>query len=148
MTATSTPLLIYGANGYTGRLVVREAVARGLQPVLSGRDTIAIDALAREHALESRPVDLTDPRALDAALAGIRVVLHCAGPFAHTAQPMADACLRTRTHYADITGEIGVFEALFARAAEAQRAGVTLLPGVGIRRKIRSLNNKKISKRL
>ena len=44
---------------------------------------------------------------------------------------MADACLRTRTHYADITGEIGVFEALFARSAEAQRAGVTLLPGVG-----------------
>jgi short subunit dehydrogenase-like uncharacterized protein len=35
-------LLIYGANGYTGRLVVEEAVRRGLRPVLAGRDHAAI----------------------------------------------------------------------------------------------------------
>ena len=44
---------------------------------------------------------------------------------------MADACVRTGAHYLDITGEIDVFEGLFARGAEAQRAGVTLMPGVG-----------------
>ena len=58
-------------------------------------------------------------------------VLHCAGPFAHTSRPMADACLRVGTHYLDITGEAAVFEALAARSAEARAAGVMLLPGTG-----------------
>jgi short subunit dehydrogenase-like uncharacterized protein len=58
-------------------------------------------------------------------------VLHCAGPFSRTSQPMADACLRNGAHYLDITGELQVFEALAARDAEAQRAGVMLMPGVG-----------------
>ena len=44
---------------------------------------------------------------------------------------MADGCLASGAHYLDITGEIDVFEALFARDAEAKRAGVTLMPGVG-----------------
>jgi short subunit dehydrogenase-like uncharacterized protein len=43
------------------------------------------------------------------------LVLHCAGPFSRTSRPMADACLRTRTHYLDVTGEVEVFEALAAR---------------------------------
>ena len=58
-------------------------------------------------------------------------MLHIAGPFSATSKPMADACLRTGTHYFDITGEIDVFEALAARDAEATKAGIMLLPGVG-----------------
>src|SRR5205085_6516925 len=81
--------------------------------------------------LEERVYPLQDAAALDAGLAETRVVLHCAGPFAHTAQQMADACLRTHTHYLDVTGEIAVFEALAGRDAEARAAGVMLLPGVG-----------------
>jgi short subunit dehydrogenase-like uncharacterized protein len=64
-------------------------------------------------------------------LAGCAAELHCAGPFVHTSQPMADACLRNRVHYLDITGEISVFEALAARYAEAKAAGIMLLPGAG-----------------
>jgi short subunit dehydrogenase-like uncharacterized protein len=59
------------------------------------------------------------------------LVLHCAGPFSRTSKPVADACLRTRTHYLDITGEVEVLEALAARDTEARAAGVTLLPGCG-----------------
>jgi short subunit dehydrogenase-like uncharacterized protein len=44
---------------------------------------------------------------------------------------MVEACLRTGTHYLDVTGEIAVFEALAARDADAQGAGITVLPGVG-----------------
>ena len=128
---TSTPLLVYGAYGYTGELIVREAVAAGLRPVLGGRDHRALASVAEAHGLEHRAASLDDARALDAALAGMRVVLHGAGPFVHTSRPMADACLRTGVHYLDITGEIAVFEALAARDAEARERGVTLLPGVG-----------------
>lgn len=131
MTAEATPLLIYGAYGYTGRLVVAEAVAAGLQPVLAGRDARALAEVADAHGLSCRAVDLADASALDGALDGIHVVLHCAGPFMHTSHPMVDACLRRGVHYLDITGEMTVFEAIAARDAEARARGVTLLPGVG-----------------
>ncbi len=123
--------LLYGANGYTGELIARTAVERGLRPILAGRDPEAIPALARELGLEHRVASLDDADGLDAALADVPVVLHCAGPFVRTAAPMVEACLRTGTHYLDITGEIGVFEALAARDREARDAGVMLLPGTG-----------------
>jgi short subunit dehydrogenase-like uncharacterized protein len=127
----SEQLLIYGANGYTGELVARRAVARGLRPVLAGRSAEAVGALARELGLSHLAVGLDDPAALGRALAGRAAVLHCAGPFSRTSRPMAEACLRAGAHYLDITGEIAVFEALHRRDADARAAGVMLLPGVG-----------------
>ena len=118
--------LIYGANGYTGELIAREAVHRGHRPVLAGRNARKIEPLARELGCESRTFDLAAPQ-----LTGIGLVLHCAGPFIRTSAPMIDACLAAGAHYLDITGEIDVFEAIFARDGEAQQRGVTLLPGVG-----------------
>jgi short subunit dehydrogenase-like uncharacterized protein len=123
--------LIYGANGYSGALIARAAKAAGHTPVLAGRREAALQPLAAELGLPYRAFALDDPAAVDAGLAGVPLVLHCAGPFSSTSRPMADACLRRRAHYLDITGEFAVFEALAARDAEAKRAGVVLLPGVG-----------------
>lgn len=124
-------VLLYGANGYSGRLILAEAIARGLKPIVAGRSADAVRALAAEHGLEARVTGVDDPAALRHALEGVKVVLHCAGPFAHTAMPMAAACLDARAHYLDITGEIEVFEQLAAMDAKAQERGVSLLPGVG-----------------
>jgi short subunit dehydrogenase-like uncharacterized protein len=126
-----TNFLLYGANGYTGNLIARLAVERGLKPVLAGRDREKIGRQASELRLEHRAFALSDTAALEAALQEVSLVLHCAGPFSHTSKPVADACLKTKTHYLDITGEITVFESLAARSLEAQDAGVMLLPGVG-----------------
>jgi short subunit dehydrogenase-like uncharacterized protein len=123
--------MIYGANGFTGRLVTREAVAAGLQPILAGRRAPPIEALAAEHGLDLRVFDLLDIGAAAAALADVSVVANCAGPFAATSGPMIDACVATRTHYLDITGEIDVFVAARGRDFEARAAGVVLCPGVG-----------------
>jgi len=123
--------LIYGANGYTGALVARTAAARGQRPILAGRNRAEVEALARALTLERRVFGLDQPGIVDDALAGVTVVLHCAGPFSRTAGPVADACLRRRVHYLDITGEAAVFESLAARDAEAKAAGVMLLPGAG-----------------
>jgi short subunit dehydrogenase-like uncharacterized protein len=127
----TTPYLIYGANGYTGELIAREAVRRGQRPVLAGRNAEAVRALGTELGLDHRAFALDDARAADEALSGMKAVLHCAGPFVRTSKPMADACLRTKAHYLDVTGEIDVFERLAARHAEAAAAEVMLLPGVG-----------------
>ena len=124
-------LLIYGANGYTGSLIAREAVRRGLEPILAGRTAEAVSSLARELGLASRVFALDNPALVKTNLRDVSVVLHCAGPFAQTFQPMVDACLRTKAHYLDITGEENVFETLADRDGEAKTAGVMLLPAVG-----------------
>lgn len=123
--------LIYGANGYTGELTVRLAVDQGLKPILSGRNETKVREVAARYGLDARPCSLDDARGLDAALGDVEVVLHCAGPFSHTYRAMSDGCLRTKTHYLDITGEITVFEGLARRDAEALAVGVMLMPGVG-----------------
>lgn len=123
--------MIYGANGYTGELVARLAVARGERPVLAGRNAAAIGALATELGRDAKVVDLSDTPALYEALADVDAVAHCAGPFVRTARPMIDACLATRTHYLDVTGEPRVFEDVLAHDAQAAAAGITLLTGGG-----------------
>jgi short subunit dehydrogenase-like uncharacterized protein len=118
--------LIYGANGYTGELIAREAVRRGQKPILAGRNAQKLAALANELGLESRAFPLDAPR-----LDGVEAVLHCAGPFVHTSAPMVRACIAAGAHYLDITGEFQVFERVMATTDAASRAGVTLIPGVG-----------------
>ena len=108
--------MIYGAYGYTGRLVAALAAERGELPVLAGRDERRLRDLGELFELEHRAFDLSDPaRPARRGLEGIDAVAHCAGPFSATSPPMVDACLATGTHYLDITGEIDVFEAVLAR---------------------------------
>ncbi len=124
-------LLVYGSYGYTGRLIVDEALKNNLQPILSGRDKAKVEAQAREKNLPFRVFDLDDPSVVIKNLQDVKVLLHCAGPFAHTASAMADACMITGTHYLDITGEFQVFEALAAISDKAKTADIVLMPGVG-----------------
>jgi short subunit dehydrogenase-like uncharacterized protein len=127
----SNSLMIYGATGYTGRLIAGRAVELGLRPILGGRDPAKLAGLAAALHLEHRVVHLADPDALDRALAGISVVLHAAGPFAETSGPMVEACMRTRTHYLDISGEVPAIEGLAARGPAARERGIMVMPGVG-----------------
>lgn len=123
--------MIYGATGYTGKLVARTAKALGMHPILAGRNEARLKSVAGQHGFEFRAFDLEDTAALETALEEVDVVLHIAGPFSQTSRPMLEACLRTSTHYLDITGEIDVFEACAARDEAAKTAGIMVLPGVG-----------------
>jgi short subunit dehydrogenase-like uncharacterized protein len=122
---------IYGAYGYTGQLIAAEAVARGQRPLLAGRDAARLAPLAESLELEWRAFGLEDAAALAREVEPLDLILHAAGPFSRTSAPMVSACLEARTHYLDITGEIPVLEAVYARDADAQRAGIALLPAVG-----------------
>ena len=131
MSSLSGTWMLYGANGYTGELIAREACARQWAPILAGRNATAIERLAKELGCEWRQFALDNEAALTRALTGVSLVLHCAGPFSSTARPMIRACIASRVHYLDITGEIEVFEWARRMDDEARRAGVLLCPGAG-----------------
>jgi len=123
--------LIYGSYGYTGQLIADLAVQRGLKPILAGRDEKRLRAQAESLDLEFHAFSLDDTSTLYSVLQDVEGVLHCAGPFVHTYRQMAEACLVTRRHYLDISGEIPGFEALAQMDDDAKRAEVMLLPGAG-----------------
>ena len=122
--------LIYGANGYTGTLLAREAVARNMRPVLAGRSRAAIERLGRELGCETRTMSLDDPD-LGRSLVGVSCVLLLAGPLSRTSRPVLEACLKARCHYLDLTGELEVIEACYARHDDALAAGIAVVPAVG-----------------
>jgi short subunit dehydrogenase-like uncharacterized protein len=123
--------LIYGATGYTGRLIAREAARRGHRPVLAGRSAAPVEALAKELGLPARVVLLDEPAKIAQSLGDVTLVLNCAGPFSRTAEAWFAACLLARVHYLDITGEIDVLERAQALDAQAKAAGIVICPGVG-----------------
>lgn len=136
--------LLYGAYGYTGRLLAAEALRRGHRPILAGRDEVRLEALAHElvsrelgdgtdpSPLPQRAFPLDDTDALEDGLDGVSAVLHAAGPFVETAEPMMQACLAVGAHYLDITGEVPVFERAFELDGRARERGIVLIPGVGM----------------
>jgi short subunit dehydrogenase-like uncharacterized protein len=131
-TAASRPgsWMIYGA-GYTGALIARHARERAHRPVLAGRSAPAVTALAEQLCLPHRELSLDDPATLAAGLADVDLVLNAAGPFLHTAAPLAEACLAAGVHYLDIGNELQAFRALYDLDQRARQAGVAIIPGVG-----------------
>lgn len=124
--------MLYGAYGYTGRLILEESLKLGLKPILAGRSIGKLRALATEHDLPWRLVELENEANLNAALEDVDLVYHAAGPFVKTAQPMREACLQTGTHYVDVTGELPVLRDTFAAHERAKESGVLLLSSNGV----------------
>ncbi|MEV4331352.1 saccharopine dehydrogenase NADP-binding domain-containing protein [Streptomyces sp. NPDC049597] len=123
---------VYGAYGHTGRFVVAHLRERGFVPVLAGRDTDKLNALADEHpGLDVRPASVDDPGSLDHALAGAAAVINCAGPFATTAAPVIEAALRAGIPYVDVAAEIEANADTFAYFADRARdAGAVIVPAM------------------
>ena len=123
--------LIYGASGYTGKLIVELSIKKGLKPVLAGRTESKIKPLAEQFGLEYLIFGLDNIEEVVQNIAKFPLVLNCAGPFSRTAKAMVESCLKTKTHYLDITGEIEVFEMIKSFDSDAKLNGIILLPGVG-----------------
>jgi short subunit dehydrogenase-like uncharacterized protein len=124
-------LLIYGVTGYVGGLISRLAAAAGLPHLAAGRDLEQVTAHADPLMLPARTFSLSDPAKVSRALGDVAVVLNAAGPFAETAPPLAEACLRAGAHYLDLADEVPELEAIRCLDARAREAGIMLLPGVG-----------------
>lgn len=124
--------MLYGATGYTGRLVVEELERRGLDYVLSGRDEEKLARLAGERGAPMRVAPMDDARALRELLADASAVISCAGPFTLAGHALVRAAVDTGTHYVDSTGEQPFIKLVFDNhGAAAERAGVALVPALG-----------------
>jgi saccharopine dehydrogenase-like NADP-dependent oxidoreductase len=134
MTASAT-IAIYGATGHTGRLVAAELLARGQRVLLSGRDTGALTTLAQElpssESVDVLPATLDDRAALRTLVERAEVLIHCAGPFSLTGDPLAAAASEVGHHYIDHALEPHHVKHLFdTYSAAARRSGATMVPGL------------------
>ena len=124
-------LIIYGATGYTGSLVARQAKAAGLDFVIAGRDATKLEVLSQDLDVPYAAFSVDTVAELAMALAEYDVVLNCAGPFAKTAEPIMRACIEVGAHYLDITAEFNVYTLAESLSVEARSGGSMLLPGAG-----------------
>jgi len=124
---TNTRILIYGANGYTGRLTARAFLGRGVRTILAGRGN-AVRQFAGIVGLEARIFQVEDAAE---HLSDIDILINVAGPFGKTQGPLMDACIATGTHYLDVCGKKKEVETAVERHHRAREAGVVLLPTAG-----------------
>jgi uncharacterized protein YbjT (DUF2867 family) len=124
----AAPIAVVGASGHTGRFVVAELEHRGLAVREIARDLGKLPP--RRRAVQPVAADVQNAGALDRALAGAAAVINCAGPYLDTALPVVDAALRAGISYFDLAAEQAAVQAVIAeRSAQAEAAGVTLVPG-------------------
>jgi short subunit dehydrogenase-like uncharacterized protein len=129
---TTPPILVYGATGFTGRLVVAALEQAGRSCVIAGRNRAALDALS--SSLPSRPevrvADAADRDALLKAFAGVGAVVSTVGSFRRFGMPVVRAAVDLGVHYVDTTGEqsyqMQVYEELHRRAIST---GATVVTG-------------------
>jgi short subunit dehydrogenase-like uncharacterized protein len=112
-------------------MAVTQAKALGLDTMLAGRDEQVLAKLALESGLPYRVFPLDDAANVNAQLAGVDVLLNCAGPFMRTAEPLMHGAIRAGAHYLDIAAEMDSYRLAEALHEEAVLAGVMLMPGGG-----------------
>ena len=123
--------LIYGATGYTGKLILEQAHKQGLSLVMAGRNEDKLKELKAQYGYDYECFDVSSRQHIAELFKDVDVLLNCAGPFSQTAKPLMSACLHSKTHYLDITGEIAVFEHGKLLNKSATEAGILICPGVG-----------------
>jgi len=128
------PIAVYGATGYTGRLIAAELRRRGAEVVLAGRNRAKLEILAEDLGgqIAIRDVSLDDPVALRELLEPCAAVIACAGPFRLHGEPVLAAAVETGTHYLDTTGEQPFMQKVFEDyGPSAARAGAALVTAMG-----------------
>lgn len=124
-------LMIYGATGYTGRMVAQHATKAGMPVVLGGRSEKPLAELASKLGVEYRVFALDDRALIDRSLADVTVIINAAGPFMRTAKPLMEASIRNGMHYIDTAAELDGYRLAETLDVEAKAADVMLLPGGG-----------------
>ncbi|MFJ9867523.1 alpha/beta fold hydrolase [Streptomyces sp. NPDC101165] len=132
-TNMTSRIVLLGASGYTGGLVLDAMLGRGLEPVLAGRNPTTVSALAAQHGgLDHAVADADDPATVRKLLRPGGVLVTTVGPFERYGHSPARAAVEAGAHYIDSTGEVGFVRALRDRCHDrARETGSVLLPAFG-----------------
>lgn len=132
MNTTKNKLLIYGASGYTGKIIAARAKELNLDFEIAGREEDKIKVLARELNVPYHVFNVEDEKEWEQALGGKFVLINAAGPFQFTAKQAMDACLRAGVHYLDISAELETYQLAESLDSQAKSAKIQLISGAGL----------------
>jgi short subunit dehydrogenase-like uncharacterized protein len=137
MPTAAKPVVVYGASGYTGRLICEYLREYNVPFLAAGRDESRLKSSMESHVAGIETADYEvvelshDPAALRDLLDGASVVCNTVGPFAAHGPEVVEACLATGTHYLDTTGEQDWLISCDEKyGADFGAAGLLLAPGV------------------
>lgn len=132
-------ILLYGATGYSGRLIAEEAARKSadgahgwnFDVVLASRDRHRLAEMGANLKLGWTAFSLDDETRVADALQGFDVLINAAGPFSETAVRLAKSAIRANCHYVDINGEVDVYKHLLELQYVAHKSNVALVSGAG-----------------
>jgi len=125
-------LLIYGATGYTGRLISQRAKDLNLDFVIAGRSSNDLASLAAALGVEFYTFPVENQDAWKNALEDVNCLINAAGPFKETAVHTIEACIENGVHYLDISAELDSYQLAESLDLAAKEAGVMLISGAGM----------------
>ncbi len=134
---TSRPVVVYGASGYTGRLICEYLREYGVPFVAAGRDEGRLKDSMETHVAGIETADYEvvevghDVGSLTELFSGASVVLNTVGPFSKWGPEVVEACLAAGAHYTDTTGEQDwLITCDETYGADFAAAGLLLSPGI------------------
>lgn len=107
-------VLIYGASGYTGKLVAEALAQREIPFYMAGRTLsrleTALSVVEERHGKKVDAALVTVEHTFEDLVAllkrlEIKVLINNVGPFMQLSWPVVEACLEAGVHYLDTTGE-------------------------------------------
>jgi short subunit dehydrogenase-like uncharacterized protein len=128
-TVIMSEVWVLGGTGRSGRAIAAALRARGLEPVLVGRDAARLSAAA--DGARTLRAGSVEEMAVAIRRNSPGVVVNAVGPFARTAAPIARAALAVGAHYLDLANDVDAATTLLGLDDEARRAGSTLVTGAG-----------------
>jgi short subunit dehydrogenase-like uncharacterized protein len=139
MSGNEFDAVVFGATGYTGRLVAEHMVKRygtrgAVHWAMAGRSKDKLEAVAKEigAAPDFIVADADDLDSLKAMAARTKVVISTAGPYQLYGSKLVEACAATGTDYVDLTGESHwIAQMMAAHDAAAKKSGARLVFSCG-----------------
>jgi short subunit dehydrogenase-like uncharacterized protein len=123
-------LVLFGATGFTGRLVADYLRDKNVEWAIAGRDRKKLEALG--VGVPILVADANDPASLEAIVKQTKVVCTTVGPYAKYGSPVVAACARNGVHYCDLAGETQwIRKMIDAHHEEAKRTGARIVPCCG-----------------
>ncbi|GIF26313.1 short subunit dehydrogenase-like uncharacterized protein [Actinoplanes tereljensis] len=131
------PVVVYGASGYTGRLICEYLREYNVPFIAAGRDEGKLDTSMRQNVagIETADYEIVevthDTKELTELFRGASVVCNTVGPFSVYGPEVVEACLAAGTHYLDTTGEQDWMITCDEKyGSDFAAAGLLLAPGI------------------